>query len=72
VAWSHTVSTAWRFTPYQLTLVPGHPTEYLQNGQPVPMLSRKVTVVVLMRTPRRLRIPTLIFVSKIRPRRRAI
>src|SRR6266704_7047461 len=29
VAWSHTVSTAFRFTPFQLTLVPGHPTEYL-------------------------------------------
>ena len=26
VAWSHTVSTAFRFTPFQLTLVPGHPT----------------------------------------------
>src|SRR5262249_59757287 len=28
VAWSHTTSTAWRFTPFQLTLVKGHPTEY--------------------------------------------
>jgi acyl-homoserine-lactone acylase len=46
VAWSHTVSTAFRFTPYQLTLVPGHPTQYLQDGHPVAMTSRKVTVMV--------------------------
>jgi acyl-homoserine-lactone acylase len=46
VAWSHTVSTAFRFTPFQLTLVPGHPTEYLQNGKPVAMTPRKVTVMV--------------------------
>jgi len=46
VAWSHTVSTAFRFTPYQLTLVPGHPTEYLENGHPVAMMRRTVTVAV--------------------------
>jgi len=46
VAWSHTVSTAFRFTPYQLTLVPGHPTQYLQNGHPVAMTGHKVTVMV--------------------------
>ncbi|MBV9379829.1 MAG: penicillin acylase family protein [Streptosporangiaceae bacterium] len=46
VAWSHTVSTAFRFTPYQLTLVNGHPTEYLQNGHPVAMSPRKVTIRV--------------------------
>jgi acyl-homoserine-lactone acylase len=45
VAWSHTVSTAFRFTPFQLTLVPGHPTEYLQNGKPVAMTPRKVTIM---------------------------
>ena len=34
MAWSHTVSTAYRFTPYQLTLVPG-PTRrtYLVDGK---------------------------------------
>src|SRR5207247_6621079 len=37
VAWSHTVSTAFRFTPFQLALVPGHPTEYLQDGKAVAM-----------------------------------
>src|SRR5207253_9025792 len=31
MAWSHTVSTAFRFTPFQLTLVPGKPTEYLYD-----------------------------------------
>jgi len=45
VAWSHTVSTAFRFTPFQLTLVKGHPTEYLQHGKAVAMTPRKVTVL---------------------------
>lgn len=44
MAWSHTVSTAYRFTPYQLTLVPGDPTSYLYDGAPVAMTSRRVTV----------------------------
>src|SRR6516225_4309392 len=45
VAWSHTTSTAFRFTPFQLTLVKGHPTEYLQNGKAVAMTPRTVTVL---------------------------
>lgn len=45
VAWSHTVSTAFRFTPFQLALVPGHPTEYLVNGKPVAMTPRQVTIM---------------------------
>jgi acyl-homoserine-lactone acylase len=32
LAWSHTVSTAYRFTIYELTLVPGAPTSYLYDG----------------------------------------
>jgi acyl-homoserine-lactone acylase len=44
MAWSHTVSTAFRFTPFQLTLVPGKPTEYLYDAQPTAMTSRTVTV----------------------------
>ncbi len=44
MAWSHTVSTAFRFTPYQLTLVPGSPTTYLYDGKPTAMTARKVTV----------------------------
>jgi acyl-homoserine-lactone acylase len=46
IAWSHTVSTAFRFTPYQLTLVPGQPTEYLYDGTPTAMQPRTVTVTV--------------------------
>ncbi len=46
IAWSHTVSTAFRFTPYQLTLVPGNPTSYLYDGAPTKMQPRTVTVTV--------------------------
>ena len=46
MAWSHTVSTAFRFTPYQLTLVPGDPTSYLVDGTPTKMQQRTVKVVV--------------------------
>ena len=46
MAWSHTVSTAFRFTPFQLTLVPGSPTTYLYDGQPTEMTSREVTVTL--------------------------
>jgi acyl-homoserine-lactone acylase len=44
MAWSHTVSTAYRFTPFQETLVPGDPTSYLYDGIPTKMRSRTVTV----------------------------
>lgn len=44
MAWSHTVSTAFRFTPYQLTLAPGAPTSYLYNGKALHMQARPVTV----------------------------
>ena len=46
MAWSHTVSTAFRFTPYQLTLTPGDPTSYMFDGKSTPMEQRKVTVTV--------------------------
>src|SRR3954447_9904311 len=46
MAWSHTVSTAFRFTPYELKLVPGDPTSYVFDGTPTPMQQRKVTVTV--------------------------
>ncbi|MEK6277045.1 MAG: penicillin acylase family protein [Actinomycetota bacterium] len=46
LAWSHTVSTAYRFTPVQETLVPGSPTTYLVDGQPRQMERRTVTVKV--------------------------
>ncbi len=44
VAWSHTVSTAWRFTPFQLQLVPGKPTSYVLDGKTRKMTSRTVRV----------------------------
>jgi acyl-homoserine-lactone acylase len=47
LAWSHTVSTAFRFTPFELKLVPGSPTTYLYDGKPREMTSDKVTVQVL-------------------------
>jgi acyl-homoserine-lactone acylase len=46
LAWSHTVSTAFRFTPYELKLVPGSPTTYLYDGQPHQMKRDVVTVQV--------------------------
>jgi len=46
MAWSHTVSTAFRFTPYQLSLAPGDPTSYMYDGQVTPMDQHKVTVTV--------------------------
>ncbi len=45
-AWSHTVSTSYRFTPFQETLVPGSPTTYLYDGKPTAMTSRAVKVTL--------------------------
>ena len=44
VAWSHTVSTARRFTPYELKLVAGDPTSYMVDGKAVKMKRRTVKV----------------------------
>ncbi len=44
VAWSHTVSTGNRFTLFELHLVPGHPLEYLVDGQPEAMHPKTVSV----------------------------
>ena len=46
LAWTHTVSTALRYTLYQLALVPGTPTSYLVDGQPEPMTTETVHVTV--------------------------
>ncbi len=46
VAWSHTVSTARRFTPYELDLRRGRPTEYIVDGRAVKMRKRTVRVRV--------------------------
>jgi acyl-homoserine-lactone acylase len=46
LAWTATASHAQHYTLYRLTLVPGHPTSYLVNGQAEPMTRRAVTVTV--------------------------
>ncbi|MDO9408246.1 penicillin acylase family protein [Patulibacter sp.] len=46
MAWSHTVSTARRFVPYQLQLVPGQPTKYVEDGKVKDMRADRVTVRV--------------------------
>ena len=44
LAWSHTVATAWRFTPFKLTLPPGDPHSYVVDGETKPMKATEVTV----------------------------
>jgi acyl-homoserine-lactone acylase len=46
LAWSHTVSTGYRFTPFEETLVPGQPTTYLYDGQQRSMRADEVIVLV--------------------------
>lgn len=46
VAWSHTVSPAWRFTLFELSLVPGNPTQYLRDGVAVDMEAVQVSIEV--------------------------
>ncbi len=45
VAWSHTVSTAYRFTPYEYKLL-GNPTTYLTDSGPKELDRRTVTIKV--------------------------
>ena len=45
VAWSHTVSTAYRFTPYEYKLL-GSPTTYLTESGPQQLEHRHVTITV--------------------------
>ena len=44
VAWTHTVSTGWRFSAYELKLVPGDPYSYLHDGQILPITAKTVEV----------------------------
>ena len=46
LAWTHTVSTAFRFTPMQLNLDPSDPTSYIVDGQSKKMEQNTVTVQV--------------------------
>lgn len=45
IAWTHTVSTAKRFTLYQLTLNPQNPFEYRYDGEYRTMQQRSVSVM---------------------------
>ncbi|MAA76101.1 MAG: hypothetical protein CMN28_15510 [Salinisphaeraceae bacterium] len=47
LAWSHTVSTAFRFGLYELTLNPVDPTQYFYDGQLVDMESESLTIDIL-------------------------
>jgi acyl-homoserine-lactone acylase len=46
LAWSHTVSTAYRFTPFELRLGPGNPHSYFYDGQIEQMRAEDVTIQV--------------------------
>ena len=46
-AWSHTVSTAYRFTFYELTLNPTDPTQYIYDGELRDMEATDVEVEIL-------------------------
>jgi acyl-homoserine-lactone acylase len=46
LAWSHTVSTARRFTPFEEKLMPGLPTSYVYDGKVEQMKADRVTVKV--------------------------
>jgi acyl-homoserine-lactone acylase len=46
LAWSHTVSTAYRFTPFQEVVNPLKPTQYLYDGAWRNMTEDRVTVMV--------------------------
>jgi acyl-homoserine-lactone acylase len=47
LAWTHTVSTAQRFTLFQLQLVPGDPTSYVVDGKAEKMTAVDVPVETL-------------------------
>jgi acyl-homoserine-lactone acylase len=44
LAWSHTVATAWRFTPFKLNLAPGDPYSYIVDGETKEMKKTEVKV----------------------------
>jgi len=46
VAWSHTVSTAYRFGLFQLTLNPGNPLQYVKDGAVVDLEAVPLTIEV--------------------------
>lgn len=55
-AWSHTVSTAYRFTPYALTLKPGDQLTYIQDGQEKKITQLDFEIEVKDEAPRTVRL----------------
>lgn len=45
LAWSHTVATAWRFTPFRLTLAPNNQRAYIVDGEVKPIRRERVRVM---------------------------
>ena len=45
VSWSHTDTPSFPMSLYQLTLVPGHPTEYVYGGRDIAMTKQTSTVL---------------------------
>src|SRR5690606_35843900 len=46
IAWAHTVSTAYRFTLFELQMVPGDPTRYVLDGEERALEATELTVQV--------------------------
>ncbi|MDH3589678.1 MAG: penicillin acylase family protein, partial [Gammaproteobacteria bacterium] len=44
VAWSHTVSPAWRFTLFEHALVSGNPNQYMYDGVPTDFEEHTITI----------------------------
>jgi acyl-homoserine-lactone acylase len=55
-AWSHTVSTAYRFTPYALKLKEGDPLTYIQDGVEKPITPLDFSIEVKGESPRSVRL----------------
>lgn len=48
IAWAHTVSTAYRFTLFQLQLANGDPTRYIHDGEEKALEATEITLQVKM------------------------
>lgn len=46
LAWSHTVSTAYRFTLYQLQINPQNPKQYMKDGKAVDLIAMPLEIEV--------------------------
>jgi acyl-homoserine-lactone acylase len=67
VAWSHTVSTASRFTLYELTLVPGNPLAYEFDGMIETMQPEVISVDIKLPDGRLSRTSRTLYTSRMGP-----